>query len=234
MKEKHVGVMRACDNVIAKNPIVHVEKYQQQFSIDAFMEELAMMQFHCTPNSAIARKLLNVFWKKVAPLKCIHDGHICIYQLLDLYKSYLGKSVYDDLMMVNKFELELSTQVTVVMLFNDPHELENICCNFYWYKCKEFIGNHPSGFSPTEVTSKEGEIVYGHYIGKVEVPSSFLYQNKVSINLEGYFKDGLINVCKSVKNITWYNKLFHAKRDDMKEQPFLVKARSKHMQHFVK
>eukprot|EP00957_Ditylum_brightwellii_P147065 11197622-Ditylum_brightwellii.AAC.1 len=48
-----------------------------------------------------------------------------------------------------------------------------------------------------------GEIMHGHYIGKVGVPLSLLFQNK---------------------NIVWYTKLYHAKRDDMKEQLFLVKA----------
>eukprot|EP00957_Ditylum_brightwellii_P115745 8829360-Ditylum_brightwellii.AAC.2 len=79
-----------------------------------------------------------------------------------------------------------------------------------------------------------GEIVYGHYIAKLEVLLSLLFQNKVSKGLEGYFDDNLINVCKNVQNIICYNKSYHDKRGDMKEQSFLVKARFKPTQHFVK
>eukprot|EP00957_Ditylum_brightwellii_P027564 2083993-Ditylum_brightwellii.AAC.1 len=90
--------MKACVDVIVKKPIVPVEDHHQQFTIDAFMEELSQRQFHGASNSAIARNLLDKFWEK---------------------------NTYDDLMMVNKFELELLTQVTVVPLFNDPHDLKH-------------------------------------------------------------------------------------------------------------
>eukprot|EP00957_Ditylum_brightwellii_P016321 1227199-Ditylum_brightwellii.AAC.1 len=144
--------MRACVDVIAKNPIAHVEKHQQQFAIDAFVEEFAWMQFYCTTKPAIARYSWKEFWENAASMKSIFDGHICIYQLLDLYKSYLRKNMYDDLMMVNKFELELLTQVPIVPVFDDPHELGNIHCSFYCYKCKQLIRKTSSGFSATEVT----------------------------------------------------------------------------------
>eukprot|EP00957_Ditylum_brightwellii_P102636 7822594-Ditylum_brightwellii.AAC.1 len=68
--------------------------------------------------------------------------------------------------MLNKFELELVTNVTVVPLFTDPNEMENIRYNFYCYKCQKFIGKESSGFSLHEVTTNGGDIVYVHYIGK--------------------------------------------------------------------
>ena len=63
-------------------------------------------------------------------MKIIHDEHITIFELLKLYLSYLKMNLYDDLMMLNKFESELLAQVTVVLLFIDPHDLQNIWCNF--------------------------------------------------------------------------------------------------------
>eukprot|EP00957_Ditylum_brightwellii_P101771 7756269-Ditylum_brightwellii.AAC.1 len=56
-------------------------------------------------------------------------------------------NLYDDLMMLNKFQLELLTNVTVVLLFHDPNDM---------------LG----GFSLQEVTTNGGELVYGHYFGK--------------------------------------------------------------------
>eukprot|EP00957_Ditylum_brightwellii_P177097 13491063-Ditylum_brightwellii.AAC.1 len=87
-------------------------------------------------------------------------------------------NLYDDLMMLNKFELKLLTNMTVVLLFTNPNDMENIHCNFYCYKCEKFIGKESSGVSVQEVASNGDEIVYGHYFGKGGVPSSLLYLNK--------------------------------------------------------
>jgi hypothetical protein len=87
-------------------------------------------------------------------------------------------NLYDDLMMLNKFELELLTNMTVVPLFDDPNEMGNINCNFYYYKCEKFIGKQLGGFSLHNIASNGGDIVYGHYFGKVVVPLSLLYLNK--------------------------------------------------------
>eukprot|EP00957_Ditylum_brightwellii_P039597 2995115-Ditylum_brightwellii.AAC.2 len=72
----------------------------------------------------------------------------------------------DDLMMLNRFELELLTNVTVAPLFHDPNDMDNICCNFYCYKCQKCISKESDGFSVQEVASNGVEIVYGHYFGK--------------------------------------------------------------------
>eukprot|EP00957_Ditylum_brightwellii_P002970 227520-Ditylum_brightwellii.AAC.1 len=69
LKEKYFDVMKACVNIMAKNPIVPVEDCHQQFSIDAVLEELRQRQFHSAFNSAIARNLLNEFWGKAASVK---------------------------------------------------------------------------------------------------------------------------------------------------------------------
>eukprot|EP00957_Ditylum_brightwellii_P109093 8322310-Ditylum_brightwellii.AAC.1 len=46
LKDKYVEVMKVCVDDMAKKPIVPVEYYLQQISIDAFMEELGQRQFH--------------------------------------------------------------------------------------------------------------------------------------------------------------------------------------------
>eukprot|EP00957_Ditylum_brightwellii_P166939 12707314-Ditylum_brightwellii.AAC.1 len=143
-------------------------------------------------------------------------------------------NLYDDLMMLNKFELELLINVTDVSLFHDPNDMINIRCNFYCYKCQKFIGKESGGFSLQEVASNSGEIVYGHCFGKVVVPSSLLYLNKASTHLDGFFKNDLITECKSVTFNKWYRTLFKLKNEDMKYRPMLMKVRSKHTQHFVK
>ena len=70
--------------------------------------------------------------------------------------------------------------------------------HFICYKCQDFIGKKLSGFSSPEVSSNGGEIVYGHYFGKVVVPLSLLYLNKASKCLEAFLKNDLITECKSV------------------------------------
>eukprot|EP00957_Ditylum_brightwellii_P044005 3339663-Ditylum_brightwellii.AAC.1 len=75
-------------------------------------------------------------------------------------------NLYDDLMMLNKFELELLTSVTFVPLFTDPNEMDNICCNFDCYKCEKCIGKEFGGFPLHEVETNGGEIVHGHYFDK--------------------------------------------------------------------
>eukprot|EP00957_Ditylum_brightwellii_P139456 10628708-Ditylum_brightwellii.AAC.1 len=136
--------------------------------------------------------------------------------------------------MLNKFELDLLTNVTVVLLFDDPNDLETICCYFYCYKCQKFIGKETSAFSLPEVSINGGEIVYEHYFGKAVVPLSLLYLNKALKHLEDFFKNNLITECKSVTPNQWYRRLFQFKNEDMKYQPMLVKVRSKNTQHFVK
>eukprot|EP00957_Ditylum_brightwellii_P122124 9313603-Ditylum_brightwellii.AAC.1 len=81
-------------------------------------------------------------------------------------------NLYDDLMMLNKLEFELLTNVTVVPLLTDINEMDNNRCNFYCYKCEKFIGKDLGGFGLNEVATNGGEIVDGHYFGKLGVPSS--------------------------------------------------------------
>ena len=74
---------------------------------------------------------MDEFWEKASFVRTICDGRITIFSLLKSYQSYLSMSMYNDLMMLNKFELELLTQVTVVLLLNNPHDLQNIQCTLF-------------------------------------------------------------------------------------------------------
>eukprot|EP00957_Ditylum_brightwellii_P197948 15080414-Ditylum_brightwellii.AAC.1 len=76
--------------------------------------------------------------------------------------------------------MELLTNVTVVPLLTDVDEMHNIRCNFYYYKCEKFIGTDVGGFSVDEVAMNGGEIVHGHFFGKLGVPSSLLSLKKES------------------------------------------------------
>eukprot|EP00957_Ditylum_brightwellii_P014098 1063501-Ditylum_brightwellii.AAC.1 len=86
--------------------------------------------------------------------------------------------------MLNKFELELLTNVNVVPLLTDINEMDNIQCNFNCYKCEKFIGKDLGDFPLNEVATNGGEIVHGHYFGKLSVPLSLVYLNKETKRLE--------------------------------------------------
>ena len=178
LTEKYKNVVKAGVVELGKKPIAVVEHCMQEDAIDAFIKQLGQMQGSGVRDKMIAHHCLVAFWEKEATANIIYDGHLTIYELLASYKRYLTMNLYDDLMMLNKFELELLTNMTVVLLFIDPNDMENICCNFYCYKCQKCIGKELSSFSLPEVSSNGGEIVHGHYFGKVVVPLSLLYLNK--------------------------------------------------------
>eukprot|EP00957_Ditylum_brightwellii_P044619 3382941-Ditylum_brightwellii.AAC.1 len=186
LTDKYKKVIKAGVNELVKKPIAVVEHYLQQIAIDAFIKELGLQQDSGVSKQVTAKLCLDAFWRKAATAKIIRDGYVTIYKLLESYKRYLKINLYDDLMMLNKFESELLTQVTVVPLFHGPNDLETICCNFYCYKCQKFIGKELSDFSLPEVSNNVSEIVYGHYFGKVGVPLPLLYLNKASEHLEGF------------------------------------------------
>eukprot|EP00957_Ditylum_brightwellii_P014381 1082039-Ditylum_brightwellii.AAC.1 len=103
------------------------EKYKRvDVAIEAFSKKLGQMQGSGVSNETIVRNCLYEFWQKEATEKIICDGHLTIYKLLDSYKEYLTMKLYDDLMMLNKFDLELLTNVTVVPLLPDINEMHNI------------------------------------------------------------------------------------------------------------
>eukprot|EP00957_Ditylum_brightwellii_P052656 3992292-Ditylum_brightwellii.AAC.1 len=46
------------------------------------MEELGWRQFHGATDQIIAKHSMDAFWEKAASVMSIHDGHICIYELI--------------------------------------------------------------------------------------------------------------------------------------------------------
>jgi hypothetical protein len=178
LTDKYKKVIKAGVVELGKKPIAVVDHCMQQIAIDAFMKQLGLLHGSGVSNPMIVCHCLDAFWEKAVTAQIMRDGHLTIYELLASYKRYLTMNLYDDLMMLNKLELELLTNVTVVRLFTDPNEMVNICCNFYCYKCEKFIGKQLGGFSLHEVTINGGDIVYGHYFGKVVVPLSLVYLNK--------------------------------------------------------
>eukprot|EP00957_Ditylum_brightwellii_P012886 973795-Ditylum_brightwellii.AAC.1 len=166
LTDKYKKVVNAGAVELGKKPISVVEHCMQHNAIDALNKQLGLLQGSGVSNPMIARHCLDVFWEKVATAKIICDGHLTIYEMLASYKRYLTMNLYDDLMMLNKFELELLTNVTVVLLFNGPNDMNNIHCNFYCYKYEKFIGKEFGGFSLHKVATNGGDIVYGHYFGK--------------------------------------------------------------------
>eukprot|EP00957_Ditylum_brightwellii_P112227 8556214-Ditylum_brightwellii.AAC.1 len=112
--QKYKNVVKAAVVDLGKKPITVVEYCTQEDDIDAFIKQLGCMQGSGVSNETIASHYLAAFWEKAATAMIICDGHLTIYELLASYKRYLTINLYDDLMMLNKFELELLTNVTVV------------------------------------------------------------------------------------------------------------------------
>jgi hypothetical protein len=142
---------------LEKKPIAVVEHCMQDVAIDAFSKQLGRMQGSGVRKETIVCNCLYEFWQKAATAKIIRDGHLTIYELLASYKEYLTIKLYDDLMMLYKFELELLTNVTVVPLLTDINEMDNIQCNFYCYKCEKFIGKDLGGFALNKVATKKNK-----------------------------------------------------------------------------
>ena len=184
--EKYKKVVNACVVELDEEPIAIVDYCIQNVAIEAFSKELGRMQAINATKEATVRNCLSEFWQKAATANIVRDGHVTIYKLLGLYREYLRKNLYDDLMLLNRFEIELLTNVTVVPLLTDVGEMNNIRCNFYCYKYEKFIGTDVGGFSVEEVATNGAKIVHGHFFGKVGVPSSLLYLKKESKQMIGF------------------------------------------------
>eukprot|EP00957_Ditylum_brightwellii_P120330 9181765-Ditylum_brightwellii.AAC.1 len=52
-----------------------------------------------------------------ASVQSLCGGHICIYDILNLFRTNMQNNMYDKLMMLNKFEKKVLMQVTVVPSF---------------------------------------------------------------------------------------------------------------------
>ena len=107
LTDKYKKVVNAGVAELGKKPITVVEHCTQQIAIADFIKQLGLLQGSGASNETIACHCLDVFWEKAATAKIMRDGHVTIFELLELYKSYLKMNLYDDLMMLNKFESEL-------------------------------------------------------------------------------------------------------------------------------
>eukprot|EP00957_Ditylum_brightwellii_P108121 8248041-Ditylum_brightwellii.AAC.1 len=109
LTEKYKMMVKADVVELGKKPITVVEHCTQEDAIGAFIKQLGRMQGSGVRDELIACHYLFAFWEKAATAKIIHDGHLTIYKLLASSKEYLTMNVYNDLMMLNKLELELLT-----------------------------------------------------------------------------------------------------------------------------
>eukprot|EP00957_Ditylum_brightwellii_P193929 14768813-Ditylum_brightwellii.AAC.1 len=93
--------MKAVVDELGKKPIAVVEHYMQLIAIDAFVEQLGLLQDSGVSKVVTARHCLDAFWGKAATAKIMRDGHSTIYDLLESYKSCIKMNLYDDLMMLD-------------------------------------------------------------------------------------------------------------------------------------